>query len=95
MYPGVLLEEFVYLSVILESIGEKRKQIATWTNKKLDSIYSGQQELSFLLHLCVILYLPVGPLCSSIRLKTLDSLSENITKMPSISAAFAIQCIQS
>lgn len=28
MYPAVLLEEFVYLSVILESIGEKRKQIA-------------------------------------------------------------------
>lgn len=45
MYPEVLLEEFVYLSVILESIGEKWTQTATRTHQTLVSTYTGQQEL--------------------------------------------------
>lgn len=43
MYPAVLLEEFMYLSVILETIGEKWNQTATWTDQTLVSAYTGQQ----------------------------------------------------
>jgi len=37
--------------------------------------------VSFLLHLCVILYLLVGLLCGCIRLKTPETLHANVTKI--------------